>query len=286
MTNDFKIDFVGIGAVKCGTTWIYECLQEHPQLSLAPKDQAQIALFFKESPSEAEMEEYKSFFWDKGSGILNGDFHIGYLEDKKAVYRIKKHNPDIKIIVCLRNPIERVYSHYRYLKFSRNKDWDNLEQGLKQEPKMLEPGFYYKHLRIFFDNFPRENVLVLIYEEIKRDKKRFIQQIYKFLGVDDTFVPPSINIKVNLTQFKLTKLGKFIHKGIAKPLLKNTKWAWKLKQSIFIKKALCCLSEHYPGKDRPCPSIKEGTREYLRDIYREDIQNLEELINKDLSFWQ
>ena len=285
LEKNFKIDFVGIGAIKSGTTWIYECLQEHPQVCLAPKDQAKIAFFLKSSPLKEEIDQYQSFLPSKNCELI-GDFHVAYMKREESAERIKRHNPDIKLIVCFRNPIEMVYSLYRYAKFSKHKNWESFEQGLKVEPAMLESGFYYKYLEKFFSNFPKENILVLIYEDIWKDKVKFIQQIYKFLGVNDSFVPQTAHLKVNLTKFKLTRLGRFLHKRIISPLLRNTRWAWKLKRSILIKKILCGFSEFYVSKKDSAPQIKEETRRYLQNLYRDDIKSLEKLINRDLSYWK
>jgi len=285
LDTDFKIDFVGIGAPKCGTTWIYECLQEHPQLILAPKDQAQIAFFFKNNLEEREIKDYKSYLKRAKKGQLLGDFHVWYLTDERVIERIKKHNANVKILVCLRNPIQRAFSHYHHLKYSQNKDWKSFEQAIKQYYNIINPGFYYKHLKPYFDNFHKHNILVLIYEDIKKDKLKFVQKIYRFLGVDGSFVPPSLDLKINLTQFKLTKFGRFIHKRIATPLLKNTKWAWRLKQSPLIKRLLCEVSENY-GKDIKKEVLETETYEKLKQIYASDIKKLEELINRDLGFWK
>jgi len=267
MKNDFKIDFVGIGGIKCATTWIYECLQEHPGLCLAPKDQQKFALFFGKVD-----KKYYSFF---KKNCLKGDFHVSYLESEEAMNRMKEHDP--KIIVCLRDPVKRAFSHYNYVKFSRDKEWESFEQALLEEPSILEPGFYFKHLKKYLDNF--DDTLILIYEDIEKDPKGFIRLIYKFLEVDDNFIPPSLDLKVNLTSFKLTRLGRFIHKRIAAPLLKNFKWAWKLKQSVFIKKLLCKISEeHGEAKEE----LRSETHDRLKEVYASDIRSLEQLVGRSL----
>ncbi|KXB08190.1 hypothetical protein AKJ56_01675 [candidate division MSBL1 archaeon SCGC-AAA382N08] len=283
LKDDFQIDFVGIGAMKAATSWIYECLQEHPELHLAPKDQEQIAFFFKEDPSQKELEDYKYFFKNSNEEQLKGDYHVGYLTNPQVISRMKERNPEIKVIVCLRNPIERAFSEYRFLKFAKDADWESFEEAIRKQPSILENGLYYEHLKKYFDQFPRENILVLLFDEIRKDPSSFIQKIYAFLEVNDGFVPPSINTKINLTNFKLTWVGRVIHKGIIAPLLYYTKWAWKLKRSVLLKKLLGWFSKFYSS------SKKEKSQEaerYLTEYYQEDISNLENLINKELSHWK
>jgi len=164
MTNEtnFKIDFVGIGAIKAASSWVYECLQEHPEICLAPKDQRGIAYFFKENFSESKLKDYKYFFAGIKKKQLKGDFHAAYLTSPEVIDRLKEHNPDIKIIVCLRNPVQRAYSEYRFLKFSENASWNSFEQALLEKKRIIEHGFYHKYLSNYFKNFPRENILVMI----------------------------------------------------------------------------------------------------------------------------
>ena len=126
--------------------------------------------------------------------------------------------------------------------------------------------------------------MILIYEDIKIDNKKFIQGVYKFLNVADDFVPFSIDLKINPTQFKMTKLGNFFHKRLARLFLKRTKWAWKVKRSILVKKFFCFLSERYaPSKKNIGISPLDSKK--ITDIYISDIKRLEKLINRDLHFW-
>lgn len=284
--DNFKINFVGIGAIKAASSWIYECLQEHPEICLAPKDQRRIAFFFNENFSESKLKDYKYFFAGIKKKQLKGDFHAGYLTSPEVIDRLKEHNPDIKIIVCLRNPVQRAYSEYRFLKFSENASWNSFEQALSEKKRIIEHGFYHKYLSNYFKNFPRENILVMIYDDIKDNPTMFIQKIYKFLEVDSSFIAPSIKMRVNLTSFKNTRIGKLIHKSIIKPLLKNTKWAWKFKKSIFLKKLVYRFSELYSKKTIAKSEVDAQTCKRLKLLYKRDILNLETLINRDLSFWR
>ncbi len=285
--QNFKIDFVGIGAMKAATTWIYECLQEHPQIQLAPKDRTKSAFFLRQQLSENELREYYAFFNCK-KGVLKGDFHVGYLTRTEVSDRIRKHNPDAKIIVCLRNPAHRAWSEYNYLRFARYKNWKSFREAIKQRPEIIDHSFYHRYLRGFFEKFPRKNILVLLYEDIAGDELGFIQRIYSFLGVDDRFIPPSVDIRINLTKFKLSRLGGLIHKGIWGPLLKNTKWAWRLKRGGFLKKELGILSRIYMRKQSitNLDREKDDIYEYLKRVYIKDIQDLENLIQRDLDIWK
>lgn len=277
-----KIDFAGIGAMKAATTWIYECLSEHPQVFLPPKDQFDSALFLQDL-SRAD-DYFKKYFLKAEENQLKGNFNVYYLYEKGVLERMKKHNPEIKIIVCLRDPIGRAYSHYSYLKSAQNKNWESFEQALDEEKKILDFGLYYKHLNNFFENLPRKNILVLLYDDIKKDRESFIRQIYEFLEIDDNIIPESLALKVNLSNFKETRLGSFLHNRLFAFLLKRTNWAWRLKRSVFIKKWFLRFAEHYIREDNKKMSIK--TLKKLQDFYKEDILRLEGLINIGLNQWK
>jgi len=278
---DFKIDFAGIGAPKCATTWIYECLREHPQICLAPKDQLSGAFFLQPQPDQDWLKNYKAYFAGCQPGQIKGDFHVHYMYREDTAERMRRHNPKLKLIVSLRNPVDALYSRYRYGLFIDSRRWKDFEQTAQ---RLQEAGFYYRRLKNFFDAFPRENILVLIYEDIEKDRVAFIQQIYKFLAVKADFVPPSAFVKINPTQFKLTKLGRFVHKVIVPQVIK-TRWGRTLKQSPWVKKSLFYLSEFYSRRN-PLPPMSQKTRQHLQKIYAKDIKRLEKLIKRDLSFWR
>ena len=282
MINNFKIDFVGIGAMKAATTWIYECLREHPEIEIAHKDQRSIAFFFKQEPSQEDIKEYISYF--KKADSLKGDYHVEYLRDGAAMWRMKKHNDDIKIIVCLRNPLERAWSHYNYYKFYTGKRNISFGQAVEESPDILDAGLYYKYLKSYFRVFERDKILILFFEDIASDKVNFIRGIYKFLGVDISFIPSSLDVKINLTAFKQTLLGNFFHNKILGPFLRNYRWGWEIKKSVIFKKAIARFSEFWGGtKEGKAVSPEIYSR--LEKFYRADIEKLQTLINRDLSRW-
>jgi len=286
--NNFKIDFVGIGAPRCATTWIYECLREHPEVELLPKDHDN-AFFFKEGFDQETINEYRRYF--KKRDTLKGDFHVYYLSTgEQIINKVKNHNFQIKIIVCLRNPIDRAYSQYRHIKFAKNKNWQSIKEAMQNIPeKIIEPGFYYKHLKRYFENFPKENLLILLYEQdIKKQPLETIKKIYEFLGVNQKFIPQVAKVKINPISFKETAIGRIIHKKIT-PNMENLFIGRRIKQCNFFKKIYYSLTGNLSLKKEKKNFQREKEDEAnkeLRSLYKEDIENLENLIKKDLSHWK
>ena len=118
-----KIDFIGIGAPKCGSTWVSKCLEEHPEILFSASKTRKELRFFNhanflpdvyESYIHIDKYEEKGLKWyyeqfpNNESGIIKGEFSTLYLFDEQAPNRIMKHFPDVKILVTLRQPVDMI----------------------------------------------------------------------------------------------------------------------------------------------------------------------------------
>ena len=286
MENDFKIDFLGIGAGKSATSWIFYCLREHPQICCSLKKETAFLgkrwWEFGGGNYEKGMDWYKTFYTHCPPGTIKGEFCTRYLSDQDSPYLIKKHFPEVKIIVSLRNPIEGAFERY----YSRWRGLGNKERpktfgkAAEIEPRIIGDGFYYKHLKRYFELFPKENILVLIYEDIEKDPLGFIQKIYQFLGVNREFIPQNaykndLNSREEITMRKLREQIQKNTKG--QKILKILRW---LKIYGLIKSATSFSLFMY------LPKLDQKTRKYLYSVYEEDIKSLEKLISRDLGFWK
>src|SRR3989344_5640213 len=102
---NFKVDFIGVGAPKCGTTWIAECLAEHPDVCFSWNKEPHF--FNRDREYEKSLDYYRTYFKNCENKKLRGEYTVNYLYFDSAADRIKKHFPGTKIIIALRNPIER-----------------------------------------------------------------------------------------------------------------------------------------------------------------------------------
>lgn len=197
--SKFKIDFIGVAALRSGTTWISRCLAEHPQVCFSSKKEIN---FFRRNYVKG-IKHHQSFF--KGcllGGKIKGEYTAAYYISEEAARRIKKHFPDVKILACLRNPIERVLSHYRWMIRRGEKVNSNIWKELSKHRFIPMYGFYYQHLSKFLKHFNQRNVLILIYEDALSNPAEFIKSIYQFLKIDESFIPPSLYKKINTTPKK------------------------------------------------------------------------------------
>ena len=288
-------DFIGIGAMKAASSWISRCLSEHPEICFA----SQKGVHFFNTPIlyKKGLEYYESFFKDCQKEKVKGEFSPKYMYEEETAVRIYKHYPNVKLIACLRNPVDRAVSHYRFglARQGRLSFYKDFRESIDRDDELVPRGMYYEQLKRFFDIFPPENILVVLYDDLKKDPLEFIQKIYQFLGVKNDFVPGEISQRTNKTGAKILKprivfINNFLYRtrnkintrsGMGK-ILYRTKMFSVGKRFIDWNKRSSRKNKKYS----PDLEIKNEDKEYLKQIYRQDIENLEKLINKDLSIWK
>ena len=171
INTDNKPDFIGIGVEKAGTTWIHYNLKTHPEICMISRKKFKEIYFFNESHQYSKgIEYYRSLYNRCPKNKVKGEFTAGYLSSPQTPFLIYKHFPNVKLIVCLRNPIERAYSHYKYdmeLKGFYN-IYKSFEEAIKKNLSFLKLSFYYKQLKKYYDLFPNKNILVLFFEDQKK----------------------------------------------------------------------------------------------------------------------
>lgn len=201
-------NFIIVGAVRCGTTSLYYNICEHS--CVLPADYDEIGFF--DSNYELGINWYKSMFPTKierkkiesKTGIcITGEDTPFYFWDKKAIERIKKEIPKIKLIVLLRNPIDRAYSNY-HLGIRLGTESLTFEDSIKNEIDLLErnndlesdriekflrtrsyiaKGLYYNQIKNWFEVFSKEQILVLSTENLAKNPQETLEQIFNFLGL-------------------------------------------------------------------------------------------------------
>jgi hypothetical protein len=176
-----------IGAQKCATTSLHYYLGLHPQISMSW--QKELDFFVREYNWSKGIEWYKSNF--SGRAMIHGEsspnytnypFFNGVPERMRAVV------PEAKLIFVVRDPIERIISHYihRYTSLREDK---NISEALADfnNNRYVCRSKYYMQLEQYLDYFPKANILVLDFEDLYSHRQRVLQRVFRFLGVDDSF---------------------------------------------------------------------------------------------------
>ena len=193
-----RIDFIGIGAPKCGTTWLSAQLEAHPQIGFAPDkevyyfaDTIMRRLAHSELNCYARGEAwYHAQFPPAVAPIVSrGEFCPSYLYLEEAADRIKAYRPDIKLLLCLRPPVEMIYSWYWYGRNAVLAKLPDTFEGMMQNPFLRDVGCFARHLRPYLERFPAENFFVVQFDAIRRAPDEVRRSVYRFLNVDPDFQP-------------------------------------------------------------------------------------------------
>ncbi|GBE17275.1 sulfotransferase domain protein [bacterium BMS3Abin15] len=301
-----KVDFIGIGSAKCATTWVYRCLIEHPQICGPYVKELNFFVTKKNPMSEKSFEHYKLLYNEGVKSYIKrfkhcpvssvkGEISVSYLSDPGAARIISEHFPKVKVLVFLRDPVKRAYSYYWFArKFTIKEKSSTFEEALNDKSSYelyIDRGMYYRHLKKYYDYFPRENIGVFFVDDLKKDATSFIQSVYSFLGVDDRHVPESVNKRANAArEVRLKFVRRFTDYAVDKFYLFIKYTRLHFIKNMVIKLGLQKLIYHIFYKVNVSsfqkPPIDSKTERKLRNIFREDIENLEKLLQRDLNTWK
>ena len=270
MINSQGPDFIGIGAPRAGTTWIHNCLYEHPEIYSPTKE---VLFFSEEFLWQRGRDWYEDIFKDCPPGKKGGEISNSYLKSAVAPGRIAALYPKVKLIACLRHPVERAFSNYLFdLKFGFVKN-QSFSEALRENPHYLQYGCYATSLRNYFKYFSREQLLIVIYEEIAPDPAAFIKKIYQFIGVNSHFIPSVINQRFNQSR---TLLPWFINRSALElAAFIRRKRFHRLRWFLIKSGGEQLFSANKPGKEIPA-----ADRKWLLDFYKEEIRGVEEILGR------
>lgn len=244
---NMKVDFIICGVQKGGTSALVAYLREHPEICMAKRKE--VHFFDTESNFTGNRPDYSAYhaaFNPDLSHKLIGEATPSYMYWQNAPKRIREYNPAMKLIVVLRNPIERAYSHWNMAKakkFESLSFWDAIQNErercrtvLPYQHKMysyVDRGFYLEQLQRLWAYFPKEQVLVLRNECLRDDPTETLQTVCSFLGI---------------SPFQRVE-DKDIH------------------------------SRPYDSR------ITDQEKEYLQSVYEHEIHQIEQTLNWDCSSW-
>ena len=203
-----KINFIGIGVQKAGTSWLAEALNEHPEIYIHPEKEAHL---FNKQKFYLNRYHYEWSFKNKNEKIV-GDITPAYISEKNVPKKIFKYNPHIKIIVILRDPTERCISQYK-MEMTRGTIeensglWDAFNKNLPKYGPMKEKGLYKKQLDRYYKYFNKKQILILQYKDLQNNPATFIQKAFNFLEVDNSFLPNCLNVNIKHKKDKRKKIA-------------------------------------------------------------------------------
>lgn len=280
------INFIGIGGQKCASTWIYDILADHPEVLL----------------SRAKELDFFSNFWDRGfnwyehqfdtdkatSAIAVGEISPSYLSDTDAPARAARYNPDMRVILTLRKPIDRAYSNHKHnirQGFVLGEDL-SFEKALAENPTYIEHGLYGKHLENWLRHFPKNQIQVIFFEDIVTDPEAVAKSVYRFLEVSESFISENLRTKSNESvAVANVKMALFVD-GIRNRVRASRlfSWAWDLLHMLGIRAAYRAINMR--NVNSAIPKMLPESRRYLASVYRPDIELLESIVDRSLTSWK
>lgn len=288
-------DFLIIGAAKSGTTALHNYLNQHPEVFMTKVKEPRFFLvhnnelqkqinikdnraIFNEYDS---LEKYASLF-DDAVGKTKGESSPQYLAYPHCSAAISSWKPEMKLIVILRNPVERAYSQ-----FVMHKNWriepksfkdavfDELAGKRKHLPidmQYLKCGLYYQQLLPYFDYFSTASFLILKHEELKFNPLETLRKIFMFLRVEADF-RVDLSGKHNVSMIRRFKKG-----GNLDTILSRA-------QNGFTKLGFTSASQQVKNVRFYYPPFPLSIREVLLDYFHDDILHLSAALKTDYSNW-
>lgn len=264
--------FVIIGATKAATTWLTFNLRLHPQVFMPSPE-----LHYFSRWSDRGDDWYRAQFAGAHEGQLIGEKSASYLPHPEAAQRLGHLLPQARLIAQLRNPVERAYSDYcmHYRRGEVGKDIDRyLDPARTPIPRLLEDGFYYRHLTKFLGVFPSQQVKILLYDDIRQRPAQVFRDVCGYLGIDDTVAPQAVERRVKDKDLPVVPPSA---RRLLAPL-KDLVQPYRQTHAFGTIRALIARSLRYPP-------LTPALRERLAAHYADDVASLSELLGRDLSMW-
>jgi Sulfotransferase family len=306
-----------VGAPKSGTTSLYRYLSQHPQIYLSPVKEpnyfssevrpARFSAEYRERAEQgvervrryfaqptpagpnpegivADWQTYLRLFQKANEAQAIGEASVCYLWSETAAANIGATIPGAKIIMILRDPVERAFSQYLHnardgvvrdsFRGQIERAARNTQHEFQPLYPFLENGLYYQQVKRYLDVFPREEVRIFLYEDAWQDSARLLRDIFEFLGVDPAFpvdlkarelaqrAPRSMRVNYLLQR---SGIGARLRRAVPAPVRARVR-------SLLFKRS-------------GSVTMNPEDREYLLDYYREDVRKLAGLLGLDLQSW-
>lgn len=274
--NLIKLNFVAVGPQRTGTTWLYHNLQHHPELCF-PKDVKETMFF--DRYYEKGLNWYIKHFSHFKEGQICGEIAPTYFDIHTVPKRIQELSPDCKIIINLRNPIDRTFSLYLH-HLSKGRVKGSFKDAIAQMPRIIESGKYGQHIPKWINTFGEEQVKFLLLEDIQSEPELVLADISDFIEINKIVKPAESKEKINAaTMPRFPVLAKLT------AYLVTELHARRLHHLVDLGKKLG-LKKVYTGAEKEMPKLTLEEEKMLLDEYEEDITFVEKLVGRNLAAWR
>ena len=285
-----KVDFFIVGAPKSGTTSLYHYLNEHPKIQMSAQKEPN---FFSHTSLERDklyysnnridtIEKYHSLFEIEDSN-LRGDASVSYLFYKDVPKKILNYNYNAKIIIMLRDPIERAFSHY-LMDYRLGLISESFEAIVRKKLKHRDSHLFYqqyvevseyaKQVKRYLEIFGKENIYFIDYDDFKNNTAEIVKGVFMFLEVDNNF-QPLFKKKYNTYSAPRNAIIRFVYSLVI---------IRKVLVSVLPKKINSIIKRLLFIRDKK-PQLSQKTRDFLQKHFESDLRELSYLLSKDFIKW-
>jgi len=298
MTQQQKPNFIIIGAMKAATTSLYTYLKQHPDVFMTSikepmffnnfQKETNFKLHGRKTKKITTFEQYYTLFNSVKNESAIGEASPSYISNKDCPNLIHKHLPNTKIIAVLRQPVARAYSNYLHARRADRESISDFETAFNKETERKtenwsplyhykSKGYYAEQLEQYFNLFPKENIKVVLFEDLVKNPIRITQEVFKFLNIDNSFIPDTSK-KANVSGTPKGLFGLFIMKLRYYNLIPNIQFSNYLPGFI--------IQFIFNSAYKKANPLSDDLKKRLTlTYYKEDILKLEKLIGKNLQHW-
>lgn len=296
-------NFIIVGAPKAGTTSLYNYLAQHPSIFMSKRKEPVFFCGYTPNftgPGSRAFNrdlitsdiEYKKLFEGTTDKMITGEASTDYLSCPEAPLRIQAWNPDAKIIIILRNPIDRAYSEHMHLVRDRHENSTFME-SLKLEKERIDNGFiplfwhvkrglYFESTKRYLDIFSPSRVKVFLYDNFFNNLDETVKDVFRFIGVKP--IPIDTSKRMNISGVPrwgmLQELYREYRCADSDSIVKKIA---RLFSTSTIRRKIQSFYLH--GNINRSEKIRDEEREYLCRLFKPDIERLGELLEVDLTHW-
>lgn len=295
-------DFLQIGAAKAGTTALFHAISRHPRVH-TPAMKEPRYLCHPDAPPRfngpgaerinhrivSSRAAYLALYADCPAASITGDFSNQYLAHPDAPATASRLIPDARLIAILRHPVDRAYSNYLHERRAGREPLRSFEEAWHDDERRrangwspfswyVDQGFYARHLRRWLACFPREQMLILFYEDWQQRPQDVLAQIWRHLGL-----APVAHPVITRENTSLEPRWAWLHqrlRGNDNPLRRLARRTLPLWVRDAITRAEVALNS------TKVPRLDPALRERLARVYHEDLTTLEALTGRDLTSWR
>ena len=277
-----RVDFMIIGAQKCGTTSLAEQLASHPEIAFCRIKEP--GFFNTTTKWQAELPDYHALYspqTGEQSRRLYGEASTMYTffpEWRETHHRLFDYNPDLKLIYIMRQPVERIISNYSH-DVVRNLIKGQPEEVIFQHPNYINRSRYAIQLRPYLELFPRQNILTLIFEEYTADQHSMLTQIAQFLAIDPANFQDASATHMHKTVGEYKLKSSFLRKQVESLWFQKIRSLAPVKLRGAIRRS---LSNKLDEKPFFSPQLKQDIWRLLED----DVCQVEAIVGKRLDNWR